>query len=31
LKEIHDYWDPTSGKITWRLTPSEVRQILNLR
>jgi len=31
LKEINDYWDPTSGKITWRLTPSEVRQILNLR
>ncbi|CAF1294888.1 unnamed protein product [Adineta ricciae] len=31
LKEIYDYWDPTSGKITWRLTPSEVRQILSLR
>ncbi|CAF0860435.1 unnamed protein product [Didymodactylos carnosus] len=31
LKEIHDYWDPNSGKMTWRLTPSEVRQILNLR
>ncbi|CAF5216416.1 unnamed protein product [Rotaria magnacalcarata] len=31
LKEINDYWDPTSSKITWRLTPSEVRQILNLR
>ncbi|UJR30145.1 hypothetical protein I4U23_017685 [Adineta vaga] len=31
LKEINDYWDPTSGKITWRLTPSEVRQILGLR
>ncbi|CAF0916497.1 unnamed protein product [Rotaria sordida] len=31
LKEINDYWDPSSSKITWRLTPSEVRQILNLR
>ncbi|CAF3479206.1 unnamed protein product [Rotaria socialis] len=31
LKEINDYWDPTSSKITWRLIPSEVRQILSLR
>ena len=26
-----DYWGPNSGPMTWRLTPTEVRQVLSLR
>ena len=29
--EIMDYWGPNSGPMTWRLTPTEVRQVLSLR
>ena len=29
--EILDYWGPNSGPLTWRLTPTEVRQVLSLR
>lgn len=31
LAEVQDYWDPNEGETTWRLTVSEVRQILALR
>ncbi|KAL5021531.1 hypothetical protein ScPMuIL_000686 [Solemya velum] len=31
VSEILDYWGPNSGPLTWRLTPSEVRQVLSLR
>ncbi|XP_005110245.2 conserved oligomeric Golgi complex subunit 4 [Aplysia californica] len=31
VSEIMDYWGQNSGPLTWRLTPTEVRQILNLR
>ncbi|XP_023216827.1 conserved oligomeric Golgi complex subunit 4-like [Centruroides sculpturatus] len=31
VTEILDLWGPNSGSLTWRLTPSEVRQILALR
>ncbi|KAL4234686.1 Golgi transport complex subunit 4 [Mactra antiquata] len=31
VDELLDYWGPNSGPLTWRLTPSEVRQILGLR
>ncbi|ESO82827.1 hypothetical protein LOTGIDRAFT_108827, partial [Lottia gigantea] len=31
VSEILDYWGQNSGPLTWRLTPTEVRQILSLR
>ena len=31
VNELMDYWGPNSGPLTWRLTPSEVRQVLALR
>jgi len=31
VDEIMDYWGSNSGPVTWRLTPSEVRQVLALR
>lgn len=31
VTEILDLWGPNSGSLTWRLTPTEVRQILALR
>lgn len=31
VSEILDYWGANSGPFTWRLTPSEVRQVLALR
>ncbi|XP_052818537.1 conserved oligomeric Golgi complex subunit 4-like [Mya arenaria] len=31
VDELLDYWGPNSGPMTWRLTPSEVRQVLSLR
>lgn len=31
VQEILDYWGANSGPLTWRLTPSEVRQVLTLR
>ncbi|XP_048748000.1 conserved oligomeric Golgi complex subunit 4-like isoform X2 [Ostrea edulis] len=31
VNEILDYWGPNSGPLTWRLTPTEVRNILSLR
>ncbi|XP_060563239.1 conserved oligomeric Golgi complex subunit 4-like isoform X2 [Ruditapes philippinarum] len=31
VDELLDYWGPNSGPLTWRLTPSEVRQVLSLR
>ncbi|KAI8790986.1 conserved oligomeric Golgi complex subunit 4 [Biomphalaria glabrata] len=31
VSEIMDYWGQNSGPLTWRLTPTEVRQILALR
>ncbi|XP_067931489.1 conserved oligomeric Golgi complex subunit 4-like isoform X2 [Watersipora subatra] len=31
VSEILDYWGSNSGPVTWRLTPSEVRQVLALR
>merc|ERR1719239_1260902 len=31
VSEIMDYWGQNSGPLTWRLTPTEVRQILTLR
>ncbi|XP_068722014.1 conserved oligomeric Golgi complex subunit 4-like isoform X2 [Montipora capricornis] len=31
VSEIMDYWGPNSGPMTWRLTPTEVRQVLSLR
>lgn len=31
VAEIMDYWGPNSGPMTWRLTPTEVRQVLSLR
>lgn len=31
VTEILDYWGPNSGPLTWRLTPTEVRQVLALR
>ncbi|KAK3086090.1 hypothetical protein FSP39_013397 [Pinctada imbricata] len=31
VNEILDYWGPNSGPLTWRLTPSEVRNVLSLR
>ena len=31
VDEILDYWGVNSGPLTWRLTPTEVRQILSLR
>ncbi|XP_029638336.1 conserved oligomeric Golgi complex subunit 4-like [Octopus sinensis] len=31
VTEILDYWGPNSGPLTWRLTPTEVRQALALR
>ncbi|XP_041375070.1 conserved oligomeric Golgi complex subunit 4-like [Gigantopelta aegis] len=31
VSEILDYWGQNSGPLTWRLTPTEVRQILALR
>ncbi|KAH9495943.1 Golgi transport complex subunit 4 [Bulinus truncatus] len=31
VSEIMDYWGQNSGPLTWRLTPTEVRQILSLR
>ncbi|XP_070191423.1 conserved oligomeric Golgi complex subunit 4-like [Littorina saxatilis] len=31
VSEIMDYWGQNSGPLTWRLTPTEVRQTLNLR
>ncbi|KAL3859523.1 hypothetical protein ACJMK2_009739 [Sinanodonta woodiana] len=30
VNEILDYWGPNSGPLTWRLTPTEVRQVLSL-
>ncbi|PIK43695.1 putative conserved oligomeric Golgi complex subunit 4-like [Apostichopus japonicus] len=31
VTEILDYWGQNSGPLTWRLTPTEVRQVLSLR
>lgn len=31
VNELLDYWGPNSGPLTWRLTPTEVRNILSLR
>ncbi|KAG1692940.1 Conserved oligomeric Golgi complex subunit 4 [Nymphon striatum] len=31
VSEISDYWGQNSGSLTWRLTPSEVRQVMRLR
>ncbi|XP_028391854.1 conserved oligomeric Golgi complex subunit 4-like [Dendronephthya gigantea] len=31
VSEIMEYWDSSSGPLTWRLTPTEVRQIMTLR
>jgi len=31
VSEIMDYWGQNSGPLTWRLTPTEVRQVLSLR
>lgn len=31
VNEILDTWGPNSGSFTWRLTPTEVRQVLALR
>nr|KAG5690988.1 hypothetical protein BaRGS_007335 [Batillaria attramentaria] len=31
VSEIMDYWGQNSGPLTWRLTPTEVRQTLSLR
>ncbi|KAJ8041998.1 Conserved oligomeric Golgi complex subunit 4 [Holothuria leucospilota] len=31
VAEILDYWGQNSGPLTWRLTPTEVRQVLSLR
>ena len=31
VTELLDYWGTNSGPFTWRLTPSEVRQVLTLR
>ncbi|XP_067651434.1 conserved oligomeric Golgi complex subunit 4-like [Haliotis asinina] len=31
VSEILDYWGQNSGPLTWRLTPTEVRQALSLR
>ncbi|KAK4879456.1 hypothetical protein RN001_007602 [Aquatica leii] len=31
VTEINDYWGNHDGALTWRLTPTEVRTIMNLR
>ncbi|XP_076270281.1 conserved oligomeric Golgi complex subunit 4 [Rhynchophorus ferrugineus] len=31
IDEINDYWGNFDGAITWRLTPSEIKSVLNLR
>jgi hypothetical protein len=31
VTEILDYWGSNSGSLTWRLTPTEVRQVMLLR
>ncbi|XP_067007439.2 conserved oligomeric Golgi complex subunit 4 isoform X2 [Anabrus simplex] len=31
VSEIADYWGSNSGPLTWRWTPTEIRQILSLR
>eukprot|EP00123_Amoebidium_parasiticum_P016047 comp23264_c0_seq1/m.38031 comp23264_c0_seq1/g.38031 ORF comp23264_c0_seq1/g.38031 comp23264_c0_seq1/m.38031 type:complete len:831 (-) comp23264_c0_seq1:734-3226(-) len=31
VSDMHEYWGGSSGVITWRLTPSEVRKTLALR
>ncbi|XP_023722479.2 conserved oligomeric Golgi complex subunit 4 [Cryptotermes secundus] len=31
VTEISDYWGSNSGSLTWRLTPTEVRQIMAFR
>jgi len=31
VHEILDYWGTSSGPMMWRLTPTEVRKILQLR
>ena len=31
VSEISDYWGQNAGSLTWRLTPAEIRLILNLR
>ena len=31
VTEISDYWGSNSGSLTWRLTPTEVRQVMSLR
>lgn len=31
IDEINDYWGNFDGAITWRLTPSEIKNVLNLR
>ncbi|XP_071957457.1 conserved oligomeric Golgi complex subunit 4-like [Antedon mediterranea] len=31
VTEVMDYWGTNSGPLTWRLTPTEVRQVLSLR
>ncbi|GLH15973.1 Conserved oligomeric Golgi complex subunit 4 [Gryllus bimaculatus] len=31
VTEISDYWGSSTGPLTWRLTPSEIRQVLALR
>lgn len=31
IDEINDYWGNADGAITWRLTPTEVKTVLNLR
>jgi hypothetical protein len=31
VTEISDYWGSNSGSLTWRLSPTEVRQIMALR
>nr|CAD7453185.1 unnamed protein product [Timema tahoe] len=31
VTEISDYWGNSSSPLTWRLTPTEIRQIMSLR
>ncbi|KAL1490378.1 hypothetical protein ABEB36_013087 [Hypothenemus hampei] len=31
IDEINEYWGNSDGAITWRLSPSEIKSILNLR
>lgn len=31
VNEISDYWGVDSGALPWRLTPSDIRQIMSLR